>query len=74
MTLLNTLIPMEDASGNRCFVNSWDVPTKKADGWKVVGDLAKHTSQVKAPVDALDKALDPKPPKVHAGSELPPKQ
>lgn len=51
---LNTLIPMEDGDGNRCFVNQWDVAARKADGWTVVGRLEQHTSQVKAPIDALD--------------------
>jgi hypothetical protein len=50
---LNTLIPMEDASGNRSFVNSWDVSTRKAEGWKVIGDLNVHTASTRAPVDAL---------------------
>lgn len=50
---LNNLIPMEDDSGNCCFVNNWDVPTRKAEGWRVIGDQAKHIASVKAPVEAL---------------------
>lgn len=53
---LNSLIPMEDPDGNRCFVNQWDVPQKKADGWTVVGKLEQHTSTTSAPVDALTDA------------------
>lgn len=50
---LNSLIPMEDTDGNRCFVNQWDVPARKVDGWIVVGTMEHHTSKVGAPVDAL---------------------
>jgi hypothetical protein len=50
---LNSLIPMEDADGNRCFVNQWDVPGRQQDGWRVVGKLEQHTSTTKAPVEAL---------------------
>lgn len=51
---LNTLIPMEDADGNRCFVNQWDVTARIQDGWKVVGKLEQHTSTTKAPIEHLD--------------------
>lgn len=61
MSQLNTLIPMEDGDGARQFVNQWDVNKRKADGWKVVGNIDQHTSTVKAPVAALDPANDPKP-------------
>jgi hypothetical protein len=50
----NNFIPMQDAEGNRCFVNAWDVPNRKAEGWKVVGDLAFHASSTRAPVEALE--------------------
>lgn len=50
---LNTLIPMRDGAGNACFVNNWDVPARKAEGWSVIGDQAKHVASVKAPVEAL---------------------
>jgi hypothetical protein len=50
---LNTLIPMEDTEGNRCFVNAWDVTSRKQDGWRVLGDERKHTSMTTAPVDVL---------------------
>lgn len=51
---LNTLIPMENPeTGERCFVNSWDVPNRTADGWRVLGDVKKHTSMTNAPVDHL---------------------
>lgn len=49
----NTLIPMQDPAGNRCFVNAWDVPSRKADGWTVIGDLAFHTASTRAPVELL---------------------
>ena len=50
----NNFIPMQDAEGNRCFVNAWDVPNRKAEGWKVVGDLAFHASSTRAPIEALE--------------------
>ena len=50
----NNFIPMQDAEGNRCFVNTWDVPNRKAEGWKVVGDLAFHASSTRAPIEALE--------------------
>ena len=52
--MTNNLIPMQDPAGNRCFVNSWDVKSRQADGWSVIGDLAFHTSSVRAPVEALE--------------------
>lgn len=53
---MNTLIPMEDEDGNRCFVNQWDVPARLQGGWKVVGKLEQHTSTTKAPVEHLEDA------------------
>lgn len=57
---------MQDPTGARCFVNAWDVNSRKADGWSVIGDLAYHTASVRAPVEALEgkgepqtKPLDP---------------
>lgn len=54
MNQMNTNIPMEDPTGKRCFVNSWDVNARKADGWKVIGDLAIHTSKTASPTDLLN--------------------
>lgn len=66
---MNTLVPMQSQDGDRCMVNAWDVATKKADGWQVIGDLAFHTSSTKAPVDLLDPKVSPKPdPSVMGGS------
>lgn len=64
--MTNNLIPMQLPDGSRCFVNAWDVASRKADGWSVVGDLAFHTASPRAPVDLLDgggkppaKPIDP---------------
>jgi hypothetical protein len=59
----NTLIPMQDPAGNRCFVNAWDVASRKADGWTVIGELAFHTSSTRAPSELLAGKGEPnKPP------------
>jgi hypothetical protein len=50
---MNSLIPMEDPEGQRCFVNSWDVADRKADGWKVVGDERRHLNRTDAPIEEL---------------------
>lgn len=57
---LNHLIPMHlpGEPDSRCFVSSWDVKGREADGWKVVGDKAKHLSSVRAPVEALKTKRD----------------
>ena len=52
--MANNLIPMQLPDGTRCFVNAWDVASRKADGWSVVGDLAFHTASTRAPVDLLE--------------------
>lgn len=51
---LNNLIPMVDPEGGRCFVNAWDVATRTADGWKVLGDIKRHTSTTQAPLGVLN--------------------
>lgn len=60
---LNTLIPMQDAAGNRCFVNAWDVAGRKADGWSVIGDQRFHEASTRAPAELLaGQAADAAPP------------
>ncbi len=65
---LNTLIPMADAAGNRCFVNSWDVASRKTDGWKVLGDLAYHQASTNAPTALLNGKGTPAPKEPPNGS------
>lgn len=50
---LNTLIPMQHSGGERCFVNAWDVPARKAEGWQVIGDHRFHEASTRAPVEAV---------------------
>lgn len=58
--MTNNFIPMQTPDGDRCLVNAWDVNSRKADGWTVIGDLAYHTASPRAPVDLLEG--DSKPP------------
>lgn len=52
--MTNNFIPMQTPDGDRCLVNAWDVNSRKADGWSVVGDFAFHTASPRAPVDLLE--------------------
>jgi len=70
--LLNTLVPMEDLEGNRCFTNQWDVKARQDDGWKVIGKLEHHNASVLAPTQFLTKEqekTDGKAPVPSAGGD-----
>lgn len=52
--MTNNFIPMQTPDGERCLVNAWDVNSRKADGWSVIGDLAFHTASPRAPIALLE--------------------
>lgn len=52
--MTNNFIPMQSPDGGRCLVNAWDVNSRKADGWSVIGDFAFHTASARAPIELID--------------------
>ena len=62
MAALNQLLPMQSPNGDRVFVNQWDVPQRKAQGWEVIGDITKHVARVTAPTEDLAKTAKAEKP------------